>query len=212
MTSRPSALRLLGLGVAALALSSCISLLPKAKPSSLYSFGQTTQTQVGPAPDKQVLIFRSGSLFQRASASDRILTINAAGKAAYVAETRWVSPASVLWDEAVLAAYDADPGVSRLVMRGELAQGADYILRLDVRNFEARYDRGDKAAPLVTVRVRATLTRNKDRELVSDRIFEKQVRAGDNRVSAIVPAYDKAVADTLSEIVAWTNAEAKPVS
>ena len=211
MTSLPSTLRVLGVCVAALALSSCISLLPKTKPSTLYSFGRAAQVQVGPAPDKQVLIFRSGSLFQRASASDRILTIDSAGKAAYIAETRWVGPASVLWDEAVLAAYDADSGPSRLVMRGELAQGAAYILRLDVRNFEARYDRGEKAAPLVVLRVRATLTRNKDRELVSEQVFEKQIRADDNRVSAIIPAYDRAVTETLAEIVAWTNTEAKPL-
>jgi cholesterol transport system auxiliary component len=210
MTALPALLRLAGVCAAALVLSSCISLLPKSKPSTLYSFGQATPAQVGPAPEGQVLIFRAPSLFQRAAASDRLLTVHG-GKAAYVAETRWVAPASILWDEAVLAAYDADPGPSRLVLRGEMAQGAAYILRMDVRTFEARYDQGEKAAPLVVVRVRATLTRNEDRTLVSEQIFEKQVRAGDNRVSAIVPAYDRAVNGVLAEIVAWTNAQAKPI-
>ena len=41
-------------------------------------------------------------------------------------------------------------------------------------------------------------------------IFEKQVPAADNRVTAIVPAYDRAVAEVLKDIVAWTTEQAKP--
>lgn len=210
MTPLSALLRLTVVGASALALSACISLLPKSKPSHLYRFGQTAAALVGPAPEDQILVYRTASLFQRESAGDRMLTINS-GKAAYLAETRWVAPAAVLWDEAVLAAFDADPGRSRLVLRGEPASTAAYILRLDVRNFEAIYDRGGKAAPLVLVRVRATITRNSDRRLMSEQIFERQVRAGDNRVSAIVPAYDRAVAEVLNEVIAWTNEQAKPL-
>ena len=45
---------------------------------------------------------------------------------------------------------------------------------------------------------------------VTERIFEKQVTAGDNRVSAIVPAYDRAVAEVLKDVIAWTNGLATP--
>jgi cholesterol transport system auxiliary component len=62
----------------------------------------------------------------------------------------------------------------------------------------------------VVVRVRAAMTRGVDRSTVAERIFEKQVTASDNRVSAIVPAYDKAVAEVLAEVVAWTTEQAKP--
>ena len=34
-----------------------------------------------------------------------------------------------------------------------------------------------------------------------------QTRAAENRVSAIVPAYSRAVADVLKAIVDWTNAK-----
>jgi cholesterol transport system auxiliary component len=98
----------------------------------------------------------------------------------------------------------------RIISRGEPASAA-YILRLDVRNFEAHYDRGPKAAPTVVVRVRGTISPTAGGGPLSEKIFEKRVAAADNRVGAIVPAYDRAVAEVLAEVVAWTNEQAKPV-
>lgn len=200
-------LRFAATGAAALALSACVSLLPKTKPAHLYRFGQPVSAASITAPIGSVGVFRTNAAFQREAAGDRLLTITN-GKAAYVAETRWVAPAAVLWDEAVVAAFDADEGHVRLIARGEPAT-APYVLRLDVRNFEAQYDQGPKAPPVVVVRVRAAITSTTDRGLVGEKLFEKRIRAGDNRVSAIVPAYDRAVAEVLAEVVAWTNENAK---
>jgi cholesterol transport system auxiliary component len=114
-----------------------------------------------------------------------------------------------LWTEAVHNAFDADPGRVRLIVRGQVGK-SQYVLRLDVRNFEARYEHGPKAAPTVVVRVRAAMTQSGKAPAVTEKIFEKQVTAGDNRVSAIVPAYDRAVAEVLKDVVAWTNGLATP--
>lgn len=200
-------LRLAAVGASALTLSACVSLLPKTKPAHLYRFGQPVAAEAVNAAVGSVGVLRSGATFQSEAAGDRLLTITS-GKAAYVAQTRWVAPAAVLWDEAVTASFDADAGPVRLVVRGEPAV-ASYVLRLDVRNFETHYDQGAKAAPLVVVRVRAVMTSTTNRGLVGEKLFEKRIRAGDNRVTAIVPAYDRAVGELLTEVVAWTNANAK---
>jgi len=199
-------LRLSILALCAVALSGC-ALLGGGKPAHLYRFGQSAAGEAAPAPAAAVTVFRGPGAFQREAAGDRILTVTG-GKAAFVAETRWVAPAQVLFNQAVTAAFDADPGPVRLVGRGEPG-GADYVLRLDVRTFETRYDRGAKAAPVVVVRVRAALTSSKA-QFVREEMFEAQVRAGDNRVAAIVDAYDAAVAEVLGKTVAWTNATARP--
>lgn len=197
-------LRLAVLGAAALALSACVSLLPKTKPAHLYRFGEPTSAQAQPAPPAgRVGVFHTNSTFQRESAGDRLLTVTD-GAVAYIGETRWVAPAAVLWDQALLNAFDADPGPARIVSRGEPAS-ADFILRVDVRNFEAHYDAGPKAAPTVLVRIRAAMMRGSDRNRVVEQVFESSVPAADNRVTAIVPAYDKAVADVLKQLVDWTN-------
>jgi cholesterol transport system auxiliary component len=203
-------LRLLVLGACALTLSGCISLLPKSKPAQLYRFGQTATAEAPRAPSPGeaqatggVGVFRANGTFARESASDRLLTITGE-KAAYVAGARWVAPATVLFDQAVLSAFDAAPGKVRLLARGEATKSA-YALRLDVRNFEAHYDSGPSAAPTVVVRVRAVLSRQQDSALVGETIFEASVRARDNRVGAIIEAYDKALAEVLSELVGWTE-------
>ncbi|MFI4964131.1 MAG: ABC-type transport auxiliary lipoprotein family protein [Caulobacterales bacterium] len=198
-------LRLAALAACALALSGCISLLPKTKPAQLYRFGPepaASQREAPPSPNA-VAVFRTNGTFQGESADDRLLTVTG-GKAAYIAQTRWVAPAAVLFDEAVSDAFDASP--IRLIARGQQGRFS-YALRLDVRNFEARYDAGPDAAPTVVVRVHAALNKS-DQSIVGEQIFEASVPAADNRVGAIVAAYDKALSEVLGKIVAWTQAKA----
>jgi cholesterol transport system auxiliary component len=195
--------RIVGVAAAAVAVSGCITLLPKTKPAQLYRFGQS-----GPpasAATATVGVFQANGLFPNEAAGDRILTVNG-GKAAYIAESRWVAPASVLWTEAVHNAFDADPGRVRLIVRGQVGK-SQYVLRLDVRNFEARYDAGPKSAPTVVVRVRGIMTKA-DLSKVNERIFEAKTPASSNHVEAIVAAYDKAVADALGQIVTWADENA----
>lgn len=206
--SRPTALlRLASLGACALMLTGCISLLPKTKPAQLYRFGQTPTATAAPTPAAgAVSVFRANGTFQNETAGDRLLAITG-GEAQYIAESRWVAPASVLFDQAVLAAFDAAPGRVRLVSRGEAGR-ADYVLRLDVRNFETRYEDGADAAPTVVVRVRASLTRSRDRALAGEEILEARVPASGNRVGPIVAAYDRATGDVIGQLVRWLEARA----
>lgn len=205
--SRHALLRLGAVAVLALGLSGCLGgLLGGGKPAQLYSFGYH-----GPAPaagpaQRSVGVYRANSLFQRETAGDRILAITG-DKATPIGGSRWAAPAQVLFDQAVLAAFDASPRV-RLLSRGEPAK-SDYSLRLDVRNFETRYENGEKAAPAVLVRVRAALTRNQDNSVVGEQIFESRQPAADNRVGAIVAAYDAGVTDVLSKVVPWTERVAR---
>jgi cholesterol transport system auxiliary component len=192
-------LKLAGAAALAVSLSGCITLLPKSAPADLYRFG-VAPAAAEPARPNAVGVFRAGGQFQREAAGDQILTVTGA-HAAYIAGARWVTPAEVLFDEAVQNAFEAAPGRVRLVSRGEQAH-ADYALRLDVRNFETDYGAG--GAPSVLIRIRAVLT-DGARATVAERMFEARAPAAENRVSAIVAAYSQALAQALGEITAWTN-------
>jgi len=200
-------LRLAAAGLLAISLSGCISVLPKTKPSQLYRFGvssaEASKTPVAPARAEAIGVFRAGGQFQRESAGDRLLTITGE-RASYIAQTRWVAPAEVLFDAAVATAFEAAPNV-RLVTRGEPGR-AQMSLRLDMRNFETRYD--EAKTPVVLVRVRAVLVRDRSTGAVAEHIFETRVPAERNRVSAIVEAYNTAIAQVLGEVVAWTSSSA----
>ena len=198
--------RLIALGAAALMLSACISLLPKSKPAQLYRFGQSAAAAAPTAPARGPVIgvFRTNGAFEAAAADDRILTVTG-GKAAFIAQSRWVAPASILFDEAVTNAFEGSNGHVRLLARGQQGRFA-YALRLDVRQFETVYPSPD-AAPTVVVRLHAALARA-DQTSAGEQDFAARVAAGDNRVGAIADAYDKAVAEVLGKLTAWTNATA----
>jgi cholesterol transport system auxiliary component len=207
MTRVQGLLRLcLGLALAA-SLAGCISLLPKTKPAQLYRF-----TPPGPATstaspgDNAVGVFESGGEFQQESAGDRLLTVTGP-RVAYIADARWAAPAQVLFNQAMDTAFESSGGHVRLTPRGA-PSATDYVLRVDVRKFEARYEAGPKAAPTVLVRIHALMTRDRNHTLVSEQVFEARVPASDNRVSAIVAAFARATDQVLKQLVAWTNQKA----
>ncbi|HEX5776127.1 MAG TPA: ABC-type transport auxiliary lipoprotein family protein, partial [Caulobacteraceae bacterium] len=154
-------------------LGAC-ALLGGGDPAQLYRFGAE------PAPTVSVEgakfgVLKSTTDFVAAAASDKILTVTQ-GEAAYIKDARWVSPASVLFDEALDRTFQGSTGRARLITRGEVAK-AEYVLKLDVRTFETRYP-----GPEVVVETRAMLTRNDNRELVAEEVFTSRVQASENRV------------------------------
>ncbi len=203
MSTLRTVLRTAAIAATAVALTGCISLFPKAKPAGLYRFGHEAAASSAPAAEKSFGVYKTPTVFTRSAMSDRLLSVTD-GEAAYIAGARWVSPAIVLFDEAVARAFEADNSRARLVTRGETAK-AVMALRLEVRSFETDYVNGPKAAPEVLVEIRAVMTRSNDRTLLGDKVFVARVKAADNRLSAIVPAYDQAVGQTLSEIVTWVG-------
>jgi cholesterol transport system auxiliary component len=190
-----------------LGLGGCITLFPATKPAQLYGFASAFPAQhaaeAGAAPFN---VLRGTTGFTRAAAGDRILTTNGHA-AAYIAGSRWISPASVLFDEAEARAFDADDGPARLVRRGDVT-GASAELRLDVKTFEVRYPGRLNAAPTVVVEVRATLIGLPDRRVIGVRAFDVSKPVGDNRVGAIVRAFDAATVEILSQTAAWTDSQA----
>lgn len=190
---------LLALG-AAVALSGCISLAPKSDPIQLYRFGASAPGEPAAAAAGRPVVRLAQVYFPRAAASDRILTVTGS-EAAYAAGARWVAPADVLFREAVLSGFSSR-GDATLVERG----GAGATLELSVRSFETRYDRGDRAAPVVVIETDARIVRTPGREVIAERKFTVSERAAHNRLGAIVESYDAAVAKTVAELSDWSAA------
>src|SRR5208283_674438 len=90
----------------------------------------------------------------------------------------------------------------RLITAGS-ATRPDFVLKLDVLRFEARYDQGPTAPPTVVIRLHAALNRGEDHAPVGDRTFEVKVPASDNRIGAIATGFDQATTQVLSQVVAW---------
>jgi cholesterol transport system auxiliary component len=194
------------LTIAALGLSGCISLFPKSNPAQLYRFGAADLTAPADAT-KPLEVIKGAVDFNRAAAGDRILTVNGS-ELAYIKDARWVAPAATLFDEAYERAFANSSSAPRLTGLGRASKAVG-VLKLDVDAFETRYDQGMEAAPLVVIRIRASMISTRDRVLLGDHAFESRFRATDNRVSAIVQAYDAAAGDALGKLADWTGQVAR---
>lgn len=187
----------------AVALSACVSLLPKTKPDQLYSMAPVAAAPAAPAAhdSDSVGVLLVNVDFPRAATGDGILTMTGS-QSAYIGEARWVGPASVLYREAVEQAFDGAQR-TRLMDRGEIGRTA-LLLRLEVRDFEALYPDGPGSIPVVAVSMDARLTTPAGQPVAETR-FDVRKRAGDNRVGPIVEAFNQAVAEATKGLVTWTD-------
>lgn len=207
---------------AAIGLSGCVSLFPKSEPVTLYKLAiPAGSTPASPTPAERPVSILLGPLaFTRPASGDRILTTNGQ-EAAFVGGARWAAPAPIMFQEALSAAFNQTPGLS-LSIRGS-AVPSDFILRVDISTFEAQYSGqgpltapGKKkqpvlGAPTAVVEAHVTLLNLRDKAEVSDMTFRETKPAADNRVTAIVSAYDDATEKLIHDIVAWTAGLAKPL-
>ena len=201
---RPS-IKLAVIAAGALAVAGC-ALLSSPPPVQTYRFGgpaAASAASEGVAGLTQVNLRRVQ--FPEAVEGDRLLGVTGT-ETAYIAEARWVSPASDLYMESLENAFAAQATRVRLIGPRELIRG-ERSLDIDMRAFEARYE-APGAVPTVVVTARARLLALPDRTVTAERTFTVQQPAGANRISAIVEAFDIATRDLNAQIVDWTDANA----
>ena len=199
------------IGVAAAlqaALSGCVSVLPKSPPVQLYTFGQQappamSPVMVSPAPALAVVL--SAVTLPGAATGDQILTLQGQ-RAAYVAGARWLTPAGSMFQAAAERALRSQTRRVRLLARSDYG-AAQALLRLDVEDFEARYEGTPGAAPTILVSLHASFSRSSGQPLAAA-AFTVREPAAENRVSAIVAAYDRATSQVLDRVCAWTDVQA----
>jgi cholesterol transport system auxiliary component len=200
---RRAAVAALGLALT-FALAACVSLFPKEPPAVLYRFEpQLPEASADAASVRRTPVLMAAVDFNQAASGDRLLTVDG-DQAAYIEGARWVSSAQALFEESLARAFARESMSTRLVERRQAAS-ARMVLNVAVENFEARYVAGPKAAPTVVVALRAQIIRFPDRSVVAARTFRAEQPAGDNRVSAIVTAFNGAMTSVMKDLTAWTD-------
>ena len=189
--------------VAVVSLSGC-ALLSTPDPVQLYRFGDAAGPATTAVASPVQVKLRAVEMPQ-ASQGDRLLGVTGT-QAAYIAGARWVSPAIMLYGDALEASFASQARAVRLIGRRELTP-TTRLLDVDVRAFETRYEYAG-GAPTVVLTARARMLRFPERTVVAEQTFTVSQPAGENRVSAIVDAYDVATRDLNTQIVGWTDANA----
>ena len=121
----------------------------------------------------------------------------------YFADAAWTDVAPAMIQTLVVESFE-NTGRIVGVSRESVTLRPDFVLRSDLREFQAEYFQAPGRPPLVHVRVVALLIRMPDRAIVASQSFERSERATGPDMKAITLAFDEALGGVLKRLVEWT--------
>lgn len=203
MTPRPRFLGRSAALLAALALAACSSLFG-APPENLYRLAPQTNFPAG-LPHRDVRLVIDVPRASPGLDSSRIALVRPPVSVDYFAESAWTDRAPLVVQAALLESFENS---GRLVAldRDSIEAEPDFLLRTELRHFEAEYDSA-AGPPLARVAMRVRLVGAGDRRIVAETAFSRSERAAANDVPHIVAALDRALGQVIDDIVAWTLAD-----
>jgi cholesterol transport system auxiliary component len=135
--------------------------------------------------------------------TDRILVRTDPLQVQYLPSARWIDPVPVLVQAAVLESL-ANSGAFQFVGASSASVIPDFVLVIDIRAFQAEVGPVEGAPVRVTIRMDATLVRDRDREVVATRRIESSGSTAVETTAGIVAAFDAAMRNALIQLVDWT--------
>ena len=130
--------------------------------------------------------------------SDRIVLLRSGQRFDVYAASRWAAPAPDLVENVMIDALRAT-GSFAAVFDDTSPYAPRYNLRCAMRRFEADYSSGGRA-PTVHVVLDCTLGRHRDRALLGSFTARGSAVADEDRVSAVVAAFESATAGAMTEL------------
>jgi cholesterol transport system auxiliary component len=120
----------------------------------------------------------------------------------YFADSEWTDRAPLLVQTAILQSFENSRAINA-IDRESIGLRADFILKTELRHFEAVYD-SPSGPPEIWVAIIVRLVNPASREVVSQTSFERRQPASANDVPSIVSAFDEALGGVMKKIVLWT--------
>jgi len=186
-----------------LALAGCSGLLGGGAPAHLYRLTpKSTYPPNLPHPSVQLLV--DVPLAPAGLDNSRIALSRSPISIDYFADSEWTDRAPLLVQTAILQSFENSKAITALD-RESVGLRADFILRTEIRHFEAVYDSSD-GPPEVWVAINVRLVNPSSRDVVAQSVFERRQRASANDVPSIVSAFDEALGGVMKDIVVWTVA------
>ena len=131
----------------------------------------------------------------------------------YFANANWTDQAPKMVQTLLVESFENS---NRIIAVGREAIGlrADYILKTELREFQAEYPsplpresaetEGTTIPPVIRVRLNAKLIQLPRRDIVASDTFEYKVAAEANSMVALIGAFDEALGKTMKRLVEWT--------
>lgn len=121
----------------------------------------------------------------------------------YFAKASWTDNAPSMIQTLLVASFE---GTGKIVSVGRESIGLrpDYLLKTELREFQAVYYDGDGKIPRVVVRINAKVVEMPDRRIIASRTILKEEKAAGSDFKDIIDAFDIALGRALKEIVQFT--------
>lgn len=136
----------------------------------------------------------------RALDTDKVVLRRSGVELQYYKGARWSDRAPKLLQAMLVEALDGS-GAPELVSGDAAIARSRYVLKGNLRSFEAQYDSG--GAPLVVVRLKLMLSDQLSGKLISVRSFESSTQASADRLSDIVRAMNVSANAVVTEAAPW---------
>ena len=136
--------------------------------------------------------------------SERIALLRSEQRFDFYAASRWAGPAPDVVESVMIDTLRAT-GAFSAVLDDSAPFAARYSLRCTLRRFEADYTKGGNA-PTVFVALDCTLGRHRDRELLGSFTAQGSAAAAEDRLNAVVKAFEAATAAAMTELGRATSA------
>lgn len=190
---------------AAFAAAACQSLIPGASrdPPRLYEL--TPKSTFDPAlPHVRTQLVVETPDSAAGLQTSRIAVKQKATTLDYYARSEWTDLAPRLVQTKLIESFE---NTGKIVSVGREGSGlrSDYVLKSELRHFEAQLYDTDK--PVVRVVVSVKLVRMPAREIVANRSFERIQPLEGADVDKLVEGFDEALGGVLKRIVEWTIRE-----
>ncbi|WP_114391736.1 ABC-type transport auxiliary lipoprotein family protein [Oleisolibacter albus] len=203
---RPLPRRALLSAAALLPLGACSAarLLDPGAPPRLYTLSPAREFAAGlPRVDWQLVV--ETPLANTGIDTGRIALGETPARLTYYADCAWVDTAPEMVQ---LLLVESLENSNRIVAVGVEASGlrSDFVLKSDLRDFQAEYNGGspDSSAPEAHVRLNAKLVRMPRRNIVASDTFEARVAAKSASFDHVIAAFDQALDMVLRRTVEWT--------
>jgi cholesterol transport system auxiliary component len=120
----------------------------------------------------------------------------------FFANARWTERAPQMVQTLLVESFE-NTGKIVSVARQGVDLRADYVLKTELREFQAEYASRDEA-PQVWVKLNAKLVRMPARIIVASQTFEARYAAAGTRMNDVILAFDDSLNKVLKKAVVWT--------
>lgn len=184
-----------------LAMTACQLAVPgQGPPPSLYRLTpKSTFSEDLPSVDWQLVL--EVPIANAGLSTTRVALQRSPTQLQYFANSSWTDRAPLMVQTLLIESFENS---NRIVAVGRESVGlrADFILKSELREFQAEYFRG--TLPSVRVAINAKLVKMPRRAIIGSRSFEAVEPAQADSMDEIIAAYDGALGSVLKDLVEWT--------